>query len=284
MKMKWAEHRKTMFVEIHERGHELASHGKNHINLTDQLIDTILTEIVDSKIAIEELTGEPCVSYVAPYGALTQAVINEVRRFYISAIGPKEGMNDIADSNMFNLRIGPVPRPWGSTWTDEEYLGSLEQYLEAIVDNEAWGIEMWHNINIEPQLLNSQASANEFVFRTHFESLVSEYDKLIWVASQGTIARYIWERDTARVYTILVSPCIIKIAAICELDPDIYDLPLSISVCVPQFWMSGHITVFQHANEIAVDVMSDGEIAIVIINAIPDGCPVTLQYEPQTQD
>jgi polysaccharide deacetylase family protein (PEP-CTERM system associated) len=56
---------------IAERGHELGSHGWSHEKVYDLHPEEFRREIVDSKRAIEDLSGSLCLTYRAPFFSIT---------------------------------------------------------------------------------------------------------------------------------------------------------------------------------------------------------------------
>ena len=70
-----------MFLDIFNRGHELSSHSASHPRLKGANIDLIWSELSESKLFIEELTGEPCVSYAAPYEIWIPTLLKWRRNF-----------------------------------------------------------------------------------------------------------------------------------------------------------------------------------------------------------
>ena len=65
--------------EIHNRGHEVASHGINH-KLSYTLNDSLLAnELTDSKNLLENITSSPVYGFRAPNFAINQKVLNAVK-------------------------------------------------------------------------------------------------------------------------------------------------------------------------------------------------------------
>ncbi len=66
--------------EINSRGHEVASHGYNHIMCTDQNDDHLLSDLEDSKKILEDLTGTRITGYRAPSFAINQNILHLIRK------------------------------------------------------------------------------------------------------------------------------------------------------------------------------------------------------------
>ncbi|WP_051564619.1 DUF3473 domain-containing protein [Desulfovermiculus halophilus] len=52
--------------EVHERGHEVASHGCNHMLLSQMSSSQIFQDLYESKQILEDITGSPVLGYRAP--------------------------------------------------------------------------------------------------------------------------------------------------------------------------------------------------------------------------
>lgn len=257
-----------MFLDIFHRGHELGSHTVNHLPLNEASMETIIYELTESKLFIEELTGKPCVSYIAPYGDLDPNIIGVAKELYISARGVGLGINGIAGANIFKLRIAPYPIPWGSTWKDEQYIANLRQYVEDVLAVEGWGIEMWHNLTSEPNFLSSGQTVNETVFRSHLTELTSGYDQLVWVAPQGEVARYWLEWKETTINTWPITDYVILVDLLFDGDKDIFNEPLTVVTMIPENWLSGELTVMQNGAHLdyTVDLYVVEPIAKIIVS------------------
>ncbi|MCX4700628.1 polysaccharide deacetylase family protein [Streptomyces sp. NBC_01373] len=72
-------------------GIEIGSHGLTHVDLTTADADTLKAEVVESRAAIEVLTGTPVVGFCYPYGTVDRRALDAVREAgysYACAIDP----------------------------------------------------------------------------------------------------------------------------------------------------------------------------------------------------
>ena len=65
--------------ELIEYGMELGSHGFSHLDLRYLEDDALRRELVDSKLALEQLTGRLCRTLAYPYGFADERVVTSVR-------------------------------------------------------------------------------------------------------------------------------------------------------------------------------------------------------------
>lgn len=74
-----------------EAGVEIGSHGLTHIDLTKADDLRLKSEVVESRAALEELTGAPVAGFCYPYGTVDQRAVDAVREAgyaYACAIDP----------------------------------------------------------------------------------------------------------------------------------------------------------------------------------------------------
>lgn len=268
-----------MFLDIFNRGHELASHSVNHPHLNGADIDLIWSELSESKLFIEELTGVRCISYVAPFGQLDPNIIEVAQELYISARGVESGINGIAGADIFKLDIAPYPRPWGATWTNEEYIANLRQYAEDVLAVEGWGVEMWHNLTTDPNALSSAPAVKENVFRAHLTELTSDYEHRLWIAPQGQVARYYLERTETTINSYTITDNVILVDLLFDGDRKIFNEPLTILTTIPEHWLNGGLTVMQQGSLLDYTVEQDQTESRLVYDAVPGAGAISIVFE-----
>ncbi len=71
-----ASKRPGLIKEIHQRGHEIASHGYSHQLCSDLSQTELRDDIFKSKIILEDITGQPVQGYRAPNFSITRELVN----------------------------------------------------------------------------------------------------------------------------------------------------------------------------------------------------------------
>ncbi len=123
--------------EIHNLGHEIASHGYNHNLCSDIATEDIREDLQKSKSILEDIIGSPVFGYRAPSFSITEntiSLLKEIGYTYDSSynnfsLNHRHGNLDLSqyekksfaykDSDGFwelpisNLTIGNVTLPWG---------------------------------------------------------------------------------------------------------------------------------------------------------------------------
>ncbi|HDH07470.1 MAG TPA: DUF3473 domain-containing protein, partial [Candidatus Moranbacteria bacterium] len=80
-----------LIKEIHERGHEVASHGFNHELIYNQNCEIFRTDVKKTKDLLEDITGENIIGYRAPAFSITDwalDVLKECGYVYDSSFFP----------------------------------------------------------------------------------------------------------------------------------------------------------------------------------------------------
>lgn len=90
--------------EIKARGMEIGSHSVNHVRLTELDDARLAGELVDSKVALEDLLGKPIGSFAYPYGAWNAHCAEAVQQAgYSAACCTRTGWA-LRDNNPYLLR------------------------------------------------------------------------------------------------------------------------------------------------------------------------------------
>ena len=74
-----AKKRPNLVKMIQKRGHEVASHGFHHHLCTDLSADILKKDMMESRMLLEDITGEPVFGYRAPSFAVTADILDMVR-------------------------------------------------------------------------------------------------------------------------------------------------------------------------------------------------------------
>jgi len=271
-----------MFLDIFHRGHELGSHGVNHSRLIAVSMETIIYELTESKQAIENLTDSPCVSYTAPYGHTGHDIDIVAREIYLSARGVSMGINAIADANIFDLQIGPVP-PYDddpkTNWSNEEYGGKMREYLEQVIATKGWGIQMFHGW-ISRAEWNSGSLITDTALHNYLSEITTNLASTVWVAPQGVVARYYLEWQETTIEMLAVTEDAILLNLLFDGDKVIFDEPLTVVTVVPEHWLSGELAVMQRGSILDYYVEQHETEARLVYDAIPGGGVVAILFEP----
>ncbi len=93
----------------------------------------------------------------------------------------------------------------------------------------------------------------------------------LWITDGISWAKYVKERDGAQIKTLETSPARVRVELTSNVDPTLYDLPLTLSTRVPSDWKSCQIT--QGTTKTTIPA-ADG---VVQYPALPGGGEIVLQ-------
>ena len=124
--------------EIHQRGHEVASHGVDHHLCYNQTPDDLRRDLIESKELLEDIVGQKISGFRAPSFSITDKIVNIVREtgyLYDSSYNSYDGHGRYGTMTLphtakydrplhllspsfyeipvSNLRIGNKVIPWG---------------------------------------------------------------------------------------------------------------------------------------------------------------------------
>jgi len=123
--------------EIQSRGHEVASHGYDHVLCMEQSAEDLENDLLKSKKLLEDITGAPIYGYRAPGFSINQGILSLIEgagylydsSFNSFRLNKRYGQIDLNGDNgngmlhkisdsfyelpITNLRIGKQILPWG---------------------------------------------------------------------------------------------------------------------------------------------------------------------------
>jgi len=143
-------HKFMTTVQIHElakAGHQLASHGFEHKDMTALSRKTVMRELRDARTFIAQQSADTTVDFASPYGKTDPEVSRIIERYYRSHRGTEDGINTKQNFDRYNLRVLFM----GSETT----LANLQDALTAAEEHNGWLILVYHSVNDTP--VNSNA-------------------------------------------------------------------------------------------------------------------------------
>jgi peptidoglycan/xylan/chitin deacetylase (PgdA/CDA1 family) len=94
----------TLLTELHNRGHEIASHTASHADLTTLAPSALLGELTTSKQYLEANGFGPVLDFASPQGQYNPAVVDAIRTLYQSHRTVDAGFNAQDDLDPYRLR------------------------------------------------------------------------------------------------------------------------------------------------------------------------------------
>lgn len=122
--------------EIINRGHELANHSMNHMDLSKQTQKTLNNEVIQSKNDIESITGQEVTLFRPPYGSTNQLVKNTLtesnQKSVMWSIDTEDWKNQ--NANTINQIVQAYAKP-GSIILMHDIHQTTAQALPLVLEN-----------------------------------------------------------------------------------------------------------------------------------------------------
>ena len=236
-------------------------------SVTDDILNIDFSPHVGNSTVSAIIVATPsksCLSLAYPFGLSNAQVQNTASHYYIAAKGtwaPEGGfLNYYEDGSNWKsvdfLNIGSYEIDAHTTLAD------LDDYLNLAEQRHAWFCVHFNEV-----------TNNDF-FVQFLDHLLA---KNVWVDTFGAIARYMQERLSSSLTVLSESPFEIRLRLFHSLDPDIYDLPLTIRSSVPSHWF--RVRVKQgNLYQTVTPVVESGQ-TIVYYNAAPNGEEIVLRED-----
>ena len=262
--------------ELAEKGHEFASHTVTHPRLAVLDEPNLLYELEKSREEILNRLGPAhTFSVEGPYGTENERAVEYALDIYPASRNrmPEPFLDEL---NRWNRRD---PRE-----SDREYvqwqrgpltatpLADMKSWIDTIAsDDNIWLVLVFHGVDGIGWEAKPSTELREY-FR-----YIAAHEKDVWVATFQDATKYIRERVHARVEAAREDGSI-RVDLSHGLDPDLYDLPLSLTTVVPSEWEEALIKQGDRLQR--VDVWREDGETRVTYEALPDDEPVIISNTP----
>lgn len=123
---------------LESRGHELASHGYEHLNLTALNKQSIQYQLEHAHSYFTQVHDKKTINFASPYGASDAQTAYYVRKFYASQRGTEDGINTRQSFDPYNLKVLYV----GNDTPISKLVDSLKQAKQT----NGWLILVYHQV------------------------------------------------------------------------------------------------------------------------------------------
>ena len=248
------------------QGHEFASHTISHPRLSVMDEVNLVYELEKSKEDILNNMGpDHTFSVECPYGTEDERVMEYMYERY------EASRNRMPEPYMEELNRGSRTQPYAS---DKEYVQwqrgalsttSLDQ-MKAWIDtcnvhSNIWLVLVFHGVDD----VGWEAIPGD-TLDAYFSYINSNEDK-IWVATFKDVTKYIRERMEAQI-SFTNNQDQLSIQLTHNLDPKLYDLPLTLKTYIPSNWKEVEITQGKISKHVKAGKDENGQY--VVYQAIPN--------------
>jgi peptidoglycan/xylan/chitin deacetylase (PgdA/CDA1 family) len=147
-------------AELHDRGHELASHGYEHRNLTTLNSSAIDYQFKRADDYFRQVFGMNSVNFAAPFGSVDPQLTFYAQKYYTSARGTQDGINTKQSFDPYNLRVLYMGR--------DTRIERLKEALAQAQASNGWLILVYHRID---EATTSDTSIAPAQFKSHIDTV-----------------------------------------------------------------------------------------------------------------
>lgn len=250
---------------VYDEGHEIANHTVSHPYMAVLDKANILYEIEKCSQDIEEHLGiDRVLSIECPYGIDDKRVL--------SYVYPKFPFvrNGLTDPFIEEILRGDPQEPvsedkeyvqWQRGPVTETSIDEMKEWIDKTIGKNVWLVLVIHGV----EGIGWEAIPKERLGK-YFDYIKASEDN-IWVATFQDAYKYIRERMNTKIETVPGTNTI-ALSLTCNLDPQIYDLPLTLKTEVPVDWQSAILQ--QGDKNTILSVEKNGETAFVQYRVVPN--------------
>jgi peptidoglycan/xylan/chitin deacetylase (PgdA/CDA1 family) len=244
-------------------GHEIASHSITHPRMAVLDEANLLYELEQSKADIYKNLGEKSTfSVECPYGTENERVMEYARSVYpalrnrmpevwLDELNRSSDLDPEASENEYvQWQRGPL------TNTGMDVMTSWIDKCQA--NDNIWLVLVFHGVDDFGWEAKTAGELEEYF------TYIKEKENDIWVATFADVTKYIRERKNINISSKMEDGSI-TLTFLSDLDPKIYDIPLTFKTYVPENWES-------------VQVMSEGQEIVSVLEVGKDDLGQFIRY------
>lgn len=260
------------FRQIAKGNYEFASHTITHPYLSVLDVTNMMYELQKSQQEIREQLGEKhTFSVECPYGTENERALNAALKVYKLArnLMPDAGVQDL---NRWDEQDPGTSKKdyvrWQRGPLSKTSLELMKQWVDTITKSDnVWLVLVIHGVDG----IGWEPIPHERL-ETYFQYIQS-HNKDVWVATFQDAGKYIRERLAAQV-SFKWSPKTITVTLTHSLDPNVYNLPLSVKTYVPSNWK--RVRIVQGTTSTTSQQQHDTIGNFVMYEALPNNGDITL--------
>lgn len=263
----------TQYKSYAAQGHEIASHTVTHPRLAVLDEVNMRYELEQSKADLLKYIGpESTFSAEGPYGTEDERVMEIAHEIYPSLRNrmPEEWLEEInrgsqmtpgeSEKEYVQWQRGPITR------TD---LNLMKSWVDTLKSHDnTWLVLVFHgveNLGWEPK------TRQELV---DYFSYMKSQEGQAWIAPFREVTKYLRERKSARIESEFNGDQI-SLNLISDLDPEMYQVPLTLKTYIPESWAEVQVT----QGEVSVEgrKSQDEQGAFVLYEVKPHGGTIEIK-------
>lgn len=217
-------------------GHEIASHTVTHARLAVLDEANLLYELEQSKADIQHFLGAKYTfSAECPYGTENERVMEYAHKIYPALRNrmPEPYLDELnRSSNRHPSDSEKEYVQWQRGPLTNVSMEVMKSWVDTSIENDnIWLVLVFHGVNGIGWEPKSEAELEEY-----FNYINNRKDEL-WVATFADVTKYIRERKDAVIHSeVLKNAVVVNVSN--KLDPEVYDIPITLKTYVPKTWRS----------------------------------------------
>jgi hypothetical protein len=236
-------------------GHEIASHTVTHPRLAVLDEKNLLYELEQSKQDIEKFLGKKYTfSAECPYGTENERVMEYAHKIYPSLRNrmPEPFLEELnRSSNIDPAESTKEYVQWQRGPLTNIGLDKMKEWVDTSVSHDnIWLVLVFHGINGIGWEPRTGKELEEYF------TYINDLKEQIWVATFADVTKYIRERKSAKIESVLNGKSI-KVMLSSKLDPNDYDVPITLKTYVPKNWKTISINKDQVIDEGKSDALGN---------------------------
>ena len=256
-------------------GHEIASHTVTHPRLAVLDEVNLLYELKQSKGDIQKFLGEKYTfSAECPYGTENQRVMEYAQKIYPAL------RNRMPESYLDELNRSSKRSPGES---EKEYVqwqrGPLTdvsmEVMKSWVDtciahNNIWLVLVFHGIDGIGWEPRTGPELEEYF------NYMNEKEANLWIATFADVTKYIRERKNSKISSVVQGDTIV-VSISSELDPKVYDVPITLKTYVPRAWDAAVLSrIGKQEDLVTLKIKEDNQGSFVLYSVTPGAHDIIL--------
>jgi len=215
-------------------GHEIASHTVTHPRLAVLDEVNLLYELEQSKADIQKFLGKKYTfSAECPYGTEDERVMEYAHKIY-PALRNRMPESYLDELNRSSKRQAGESEKEYVQWQRGPLTNISMEVMKSWVDtciahNNIWLVLVFHGIDGIGWEPRTGAELEEYF------NYMNERKAYLWIGTFSDVTKYIRERKNTAIITV-VQDDIIELTISSELDPEVYDVPITLKTYVPRAW------------------------------------------------
>ena len=257
------------FKNIISEGHfDVTNHSMTHPKFAEINDRKTMDNEIDGSLTLlkSKFPGQDIITMVNPYGSISNLSDSIIKLHHFSARNGGGGYNSLNPSeyDWYHLKListynYSISKPYNS-----DYLNSCLRYA---LSNTKWMVIMAHGIGTD------QNSIPKEEITAHFEYLASKLDS-VWCGTFNEVTKYIREKQHAVLKTTQCSSSKIVIQLTHDLNPVIFNYPLTLKTKVPKNWKIA--TVEQNGTSKNVIPKKENAINYIYFDSVPNALEIKI--------